>query len=185
MAVAAGLGTVLAGLGIGLALSSDVGLVGPGSDAPDFYALDVRTGDTLQFRKAFARQVVLLNVWATWCPACEEEMPSMQRLYEQLGSEGLKVVAVSIDKGAPGFVLRWVEERDLTFDILQDLAGRIEQVYQTTGVPESFVIDRDGVIVKKEIGAVEWDRPARVALFRRLLELDVSDSSAEQPRARP
>ncbi|MFQ6046943.1 MAG: TlpA disulfide reductase family protein, partial [Gemmatimonadales bacterium] len=181
MAVAVGLAVVLAGIGIGLALSSDIRLVGPGAEAPDFYAFDVRAGDTLRFRDAYVGDVVLLNVWATWCPACEEEMPSMQRLYEQLGPEGLKVVAVSIDKAAPGFVLRWVEERDLTFDILQDRAGRIEQIYQTTGVPESFVIDRDGVIVKKEIGAAEWDHPARVALFRHLLELSASDSDARQP----
>ncbi len=115
---------------------------------------------------------MLLNIWATWCRPCEEEMPSMQRLYEELAPRGLKVVAVSIDKASRDYVLQWVRERGLTFDILQDPAGRIERVYQTTGVPESFVIDSEGVIVKREIGAREWDHPTQVALFRRLLGLE-------------
>jgi peroxiredoxin len=160
-------------MGIGLAFTSDVRLVGPGSDAPQFEAIDVATGDTMTLAD-YEGDVVLLNIWATWCPACEEEMPSMQRLHEQLSQQGLKVVAVSIDKADPEYVLEWTRERGLTFDILQDRPGRIERTYQTTGVPESFVIDRNGVIVKKVIGASEWDHPAQVDLFRRLLGLDES-----------
>jgi peroxiredoxin len=66
-------------------------------------------------------------------------------------------------------VRRWTEERGFTFTILQDRSGRIQQTYQTTGEPESFVLDKRGVIVKKVIGAIAWDHPAQKALFRRLL----------------
>jgi peroxiredoxin len=177
-------GSILAGfiamLGIGLASTSDLGLVGPGSDAPDFEAIDVATGETRGLAD-YEGDVILLNIWATWCPACEEEMPSMQRLYERLSPQGLKVVAVSIDKADAEYVLEWVQERNLTFDILQDRAGRIEDIYQTTGVPESFVIDRNGVIVKKVIGASEWDHPAQVDLLRRLLGSEEGAQEALQP----
>jgi peroxiredoxin len=94
----------------------------------------------------------------------------MERLYRELGPEGLRVVAVSVDVGAGEPVLQWARDRNLTFDIWHDPKGRVQRIYQTTGVPESFVIDRHGVIVKKVIGAAEWDHPAQKALFRRLLE---------------
>ena len=93
----------------------------------------------------------------------------MQRLYDELGPQGLRVVAVSVDNADIEDVARWVEDRGFTFAILHDQAAEIERTYQTTGVPESFVIDREGIIVKKVIGAAEWDHPTQVALLRRLL----------------
>ena len=102
----------------------------------------------------------------------------MQRLHEDLGPEGLKIVAVSIDIAPMDKVLRWVQERDLTFDVLQDRKRQIEILYQTTGVPESFVIDRAGVIVDRRIGAYEWDGPIPKALFRHLMGLDESQAES-------
>jgi len=153
---------------LGAALGSDIGRVAPGSAAPAFAATDVVTGSRVTLAN-YDDQVVLLNVWATWCKPCEQEMPSMQRLYEALGPAGLRIVAVSIDTDPAEKVRAWVEERGLTFDILHDPGGRIQRLYQTTGVPESFVIDRRGLIVKKQIGTWEWDQPASLAFFRRLL----------------
>ena len=119
---------------------------------------------------SLAGKVLVLNVWATWCPPCVEEMPSIQRLYEQLGPKGLRVVAVSIDDADADKVLDWARERELTFDLLHDRSAAIERTYQTTGVPESFVIDRNCVIIKKVIGAAEWDGPVTATLLRRLLD---------------
>jgi peroxiredoxin len=99
-------------------------------------------------------------------------MPSIQRLYDELGSDGLRVVAISVDNADRERVREWIDERDFTFDVLHDQSARIEREYQTTGVPESFLINRDGIIVKKVIGAVEWDHPTQVALMRRLLGAD-------------
>jgi peroxiredoxin len=147
--------------------------VGPGEEAPTFEAL------TLDGRPAslddYAGRVVLLNIWATWCLPCEEEMPSMERLKGQLGSAGLRIVAVSIDPGDPTDVRDWAVERGLTFSIWHDPSGRVQRLYQTTGVPESFVIDRHGVIVKKVIGATEWDHPAQQALLKRLLAAEAAE----------
>ncbi|OGU34270.1 MAG: hypothetical protein A3K13_00750 [Gemmatimonadetes bacterium RIFCSPLOWO2_12_FULL_68_9] len=155
-------------LGAGLALSGDLAPVSIGSRAPAFRVTDLATGDSVGLGE-FAGHVVLLNIWATWCGPCEQEMPSMERLHQELGAAGLKVVAVSIDEGDADDVRRWVVERRLTFQVLWNRTGDIQRIYQTTGVPESFVIDRHGVIVKKVIGATEWDHPAQKALFRRLL----------------
>lgn len=69
--------------------------VGPGALAPDYSAMDLDGAPVAL--SDLEGQVVLLNIWATWCPPCREEMPSMQRLYERLGPEGLRIVAVSID----------------------------------------------------------------------------------------
>jgi cytochrome c biogenesis protein CcmG, thiol:disulfide interchange protein DsbE len=154
----------------GKALTADVRPVRPGSKAPDFRAVNLATGDTVSLRD-YDGDVILLNIWATWCAPCEVEMPSMQRLHELLGPSGLKIVAISIDAEESEFVTRWAEERGLTFDILHDQRGTIAVDYQATGQPESYVIDRDGVIVRKVWGAVEWDEPVESAVIRRLLGL--------------
>lgn len=102
----------------------------------------------------------------------------MQRLYQQLRPEGLRIVAVSIDAGegqvdldghAGGNVAEFARDYGLTFDIWRDPSARVGRDYRTTGVPESFVVGRDGKIVKKVIGATEWDDPANVQLIRRML----------------
>ena len=80
----------------GKALTDDVRPVRPGSRAPDFRAVNLATGDTVSLRD-YEGNIILLNIWATWCVPCEVEMPSMQRLHELLGPRGLKIVAVSID----------------------------------------------------------------------------------------
>ncbi len=159
---------VAAVVGAGLALSGDLAPVSVGSKAPTFRAVRLATGDSVGLGQ-FTGEVVLLNIWATWCVPCEQEMPSIERLYQELSPDGLKIVSVSIDEDQPAAVSRWLADRKLTFDVLQDRSREIERIYQTTGVPESFVIDRHGVIVKKVIGPVEWDHPAQKALFRRLL----------------
>ena len=158
----------------GKALTDDVRPVRPGSRAPDFRAVNLATGDTVSLRD-YEGNIILLNIWATWCVPCEVEMPSMQRLHELLGPRGLKIVAVSIDDEESEIVARWVEERGLTFDVLHDQRGVITTDYQATGWPESFIIDRYGVIVKKIWGPEEWDNPVESAVFRRLLGLPEPD----------
>lgn len=162
--LAALVGTLL----LGVAMSPEVTPVAVGTAAPEFRAAHLPKGDTVRLRD-YAGEVVLFNIWATWCGPCEFEMPSMERLYQELGPLGLKVVAMSVDEAGPEHVLQWVNERKLTFEILHDRSGQVEAAYQVTGYPESFVIDRDGIIVKKVIGPVEWDHPTQKALFRQLL----------------
>jgi cytochrome c biogenesis protein CcmG, thiol:disulfide interchange protein DsbE len=147
-----------------------------GTRAPNFVASDL-DGRPMSLED-LRGEVVLLNIWATWCAPCREEMPSMQRLHDRFSADGFRVVAVSIDSEtgqrlgvAPpgGDVRSFVQEYDLTFDVWLDPAGEIQRIYRTTGVPESFLIDRDGAIVKKVIGATDWDSDAHQDLVRMLL----------------
>lgn len=114
--------------------------------------------------------VVLLNIWATWCAPCRAEMPSIERLHREFGPRGLKIVAVSVDDpGQQKAVRDFARELGLTFEILQDPSHDIQKSYQTTGVPETFVLGRDGVIRKKIIGATDWSSPGTRALIAQLL----------------
>src|SRR6185436_13714307 len=109
-------------------------------------------------------KVILLNVWATWCVPCRAEMPSMERLQHEFAGSDFRVVAVSVDQDGPDVVQKFARELGLSFDILHDRAGEIQRTYRTSGVPESWVVDRHGMVVKKVIGAVQWDSPANTAL---------------------
>lgn len=176
--VVGGIVTVLIALiGAGWFVRDRFAPVEVGTRAPDFSAHTL-DGQPISLSH-YEGEVILLNIWATWCPPCREEMPSMQQLYEELGPEGLKIVAVSIDADpgvlgpsdqVGGNVGEFAREMGLTFDIWRDPVGRIQQTYRTTAVPETFVIDRSGHIVRKDIGGVIWDTEPRKDLIRRLLE---------------
>ena len=144
--------------------------VSVGSPAPDFRASTLGAPAREKTLKDYRGDVVLLNIWATWCPPCRDEMPSIQALHEALGPRGLKIIAVSIDSpGKEAQIRQFAEVYGLTFEILHDSRGDIQRRYQSTGVPETFVIGRDGVIRKKVISAARWDSPANRALIEQLL----------------
>ena len=141
-----------------------------GSKAPDFRATAIGGVPHTKTIADYKDQVVLLNVWATWCLPCRDEMPSIQALYDRFGARGLKVVAVSVDiAGSEEKIRQFRDQYGLTFEILQDASGAIKRDYQTTGVPETFVIGKDGIIRKKVIAAADWNSPGNRALFAQLL----------------
>jgi cytochrome c biogenesis protein CcmG/thiol:disulfide interchange protein DsbE len=151
-----------------------------GEVAPDFSVQDLN-GNPVSLTD-YEGKVVLLNIWATWCGPCKEEMPSMERLYRQMEGEDFEILAVSVDaalgetdqQGNAGAskerLAEFASEYDLTFPILHDPAGRIQTTYQTTGVPESFLLDRDGVIHRRLAGATVWDHDRYRELIRSLLD---------------
>ena len=154
---------------LAIAVATAPSTPGVGIEAPDFRAVNLATDDTVRL-STYRGQVLLVTLWATWCTPCEAEMPEIQRLYDELGPEGLRVLAVSEDEEGPDVVRAWVKKRNLTFDILHDQRGDVQRLYQAVGLPESFVIDRNGVIVKRVTGFIlHWDGPEQKALFRRLL----------------
>jgi peroxiredoxin len=168
----------LALLGLGLAvvfavalairLMPEIALVGVGSRAPTFQAIDLQTGRPARFSD-YRGKVVLLNIWATYCIPCRTEMPAIERLSHRLAGTDFHVLAVSVDVVDSTAVDAFVRQYGLTFDVWHDQPGLTQRLYQTTGVPETFVIDRHGVIVKKAIGAMDWDDPVNEILIRRLL----------------
>lgn len=140
-----------------------------GKVAPDYAATRLGTMDTVSLHEAARGQVTLINIWATWCIPCRAEMPAIEELYKTLGPRGLRIIAVSIDQDGGGDVVQFVRELGLTFDILHDPSGDIQRVFQTTGVPESFLLDRNGVIVKKVIGEHPWSSPSNQRIVADLL----------------
>jgi peroxiredoxin len=114
-------------------------------------------------------RVVLLNIWATWCPPCVDEMPSMEKLYQELTGEGFEILAVSIDESGAKTVRPFMKKHRLSFPALIDSKGFITSLYQTTGVPESFIVDKDGIIVEKVIGPRDWAAPGAIRFFRNLI----------------
>ena len=138
-----------------------------GSAAPDF-SLPRLSGDGDVSLASLRGHVVLLNFWATWCAPCEEEMPAMQRLHQRLGSDGLELVAVSVDN-AEADVRAFRERLGLTFPILLDPQRSVSTRYQTFRYPESFLIDREGVVLERYVGPRDWDDPLYLERLRQLL----------------
>jgi cytochrome c biogenesis protein CcmG/thiol:disulfide interchange protein DsbE len=170
MAVAIVGAGLLAGA-VGLAkYGPDVQRVEVGARAPDFRAVDLATGDSVSLRERYHGAVTLVNVWATWCVPCRVEMPAMEKVYQSLAPRGFRIAAVSIDEGSPEDVQAFGRELGLSFDILQDRSTKVQQIYQTTGVPESFLLNREGIIVKRVIGAQDWSSAVNRALIERLLD---------------
>lgn len=105
-------------------------------------------------------KVVFLNIWATWCGPCREEMPSMEKLYEHMRNKpGFVMVAVSQDTGGRKLVANYVKKHGYHFEVLLDPTNKLADAYDITGVPETFIIGRDGRIVAHHAGAFNWSKP--------------------------
>jgi cytochrome c biogenesis protein CcmG/thiol:disulfide interchange protein DsbE len=139
-----------------------------GKPAPNF------TFPDLEGRKVslsdFRGKVVLVNIWATWCPPCRDEMPSMQKLYERFKGEHFEIVAVSINTDGREAVARFMQQMNLTFPALLDPKEKIRSLYGITGVPESFIVDREGILVNKVIGPMDWSSPPVFDFFQELIQ---------------
>jgi peroxiredoxin len=160
-----------------IALRAELQPVGVGSEAPSF-TLDVLGSDEVRTLADLKGKVVLLNVWATYCEPCKKEMPSIERLHQRFRDKGLHVVAVSVDQGMSDSAVKvFADDLGVTFEMLRDTTDVIKQAYLWTGVPETFVIGRDGRIAQKVIGDSEWDSPAHVALIAHLLGIARPDSA--------
>ena len=100
-------------------------------------------------------KLVILNFWATWCPPCRLEMPSMEKIYREFKGEGLEVVAINFLEG-PEPIKPFLKENDLTFTVLMDRAGEISQSYGVHALPVTFLIGRGGNVLARSIGYKDW-----------------------------
>lgn len=184
--------SVVAVLGIALFAASrlmkdDLFPVNVGSRAPDFRAKVLGQDKYKSLLADYKGQVVLLNIWATWCEPCRKEIPSLEGLQKVYGPKGLKMVAVSIDDYVSEDSIRsFAKSFGVTFEVLHDSSGTIEQAYQTTGYPETFIIGPEGTIRKKWIGPDDWTSQGNRALIAQLLGLETPRptlDSADQRRA--
>jgi peroxiredoxin len=151
-----------------------------GKPAPDFSLSDLN--DKPYRLSDFRGKVVFLNFWATWCKPCREEMPSMEVLYKNFEKDGLVILAVSIDrvtttKDIPPFI----KGMNLTFPVLIDSWGQTDKPYKRMGVPETFIIDQQGVIQEIVIGPRDWTRLDSLPVITKLLNVTPKTVNAGRP----
>jgi peroxiredoxin len=186
-----GVVTVMAGvLYAAVRIAGDeVSPLNAGQRAPNFTAVTT-DGEIVERSLAdYKGHVVILNIWRTDCAPCEVEMPSFQRLHQEFRDRGLRIVAVSVDPpGSERRIRDFVNKYNLTFDILYDSAAVIQDVYQTRGYPESFVIGRDGIITRKVWGDEDWSSLPNRSLVAQLLgqplpPADTAKAAVPSPRS--
>lgn len=126
-----------------------------GQNAPDFTVQDNDHKVTLS---QFRGQVVVLNFWASWCAPCVEEMPSLIQMQQKLKTKGITVLGVSIDVDGDAYH-KFLKDYGVNFVAVRDDAQKSSTLYGTFRWPETYVIDRNGVVRRKFIGAVDWNSP--------------------------
>ncbi len=147
-----------------------------GFPAPSFTLKDVN-GRT--YRLADLRgKIVFLNLWATWCPPCREEMPSMERLHRRMQGTDFLMLAVSEDEDGSAAVRPFVDQMGLTFPVLLDQDGVLPPRYGVTGYPETFIIDREGRVIQHTIGPEDWGSEKSYRYFLKLIEPGPGTSQA-------
>ena len=135
-----------------------------GSPAKEFTVADSDHSVSLN---QYRGQVVLVNFWATWCPPCVEELPSLMMLQERLKGRGVVVVGVSIDVDGDAYH-RFLKLHNINFVTVRDPEQKVASMYGTSGWPETYIIDRQGVLRRKFVGPVDWNAPDVIAFLSRM-----------------
>jgi thiol-disulfide isomerase/thioredoxin len=138
-------------------------------DLPDFSFADA-DGNPKSLAD-FSGKVVLLNIWATWCVPCREEMPAFDALETKLGGKDFEVVAVNIDKGGPDKAAAFLKETGAThIDLYTDPSGRLFSTLKAVGMPTTLLIDRNGKEIARLVGPADWASPEAVAVMQAAID---------------
>jgi cytochrome c-type biogenesis protein len=144
-----------------------------GKPAPDYRALSL-SGDSVSLAQMRGR-VVLLNVWATWCHPCRDEIPVLQALHEQYSSAGLSLVGVSVDaRGEEDTIREFATDFNMTYPVWLDPDERVQSTFLAIGVPATFLIDRSGMLRWRHVGPVRANDPTLRRELERALQTDAS-----------
>jgi cytochrome c biogenesis protein CcmG/thiol:disulfide interchange protein DsbE len=135
-----------------------------GKPAPDFVVQDAERKVTLS---QFKGRVVVLNFWASWCPPCIAETPSLVRMQQKLKDKGVVVVAISADEDESAYH-RFINKYGMDFVTVRDPSTKIQRMYGTIQLPETYIIDRDGVLRRKFANAFDWSTPEVTDFLSRL-----------------
>jgi peroxiredoxin len=135
-----------------------------GSPAKDF---SVQDSDRTVTLNQFKGQIVVLNFWATWCPPCVEELPSLMIMQERMRKRGVVVLGVSIDVDGDAYH-RFLKLHGINFLTVRDPEQKVAGMYGTSGWPETYIIDRQGVMRRKFVGPVDWNEPEIVDFLNKL-----------------
>jgi peroxiredoxin len=135
-----------------------------GTPAPDF---SIQEGDRTVTLNSLRGKIVVLNFWATWCPPCVQEMPSLVNLQKALREKGVTVLAVSVDADAAAY-RKFLLDHHIELLTVRDASQKTNNLYGTFKFPETYIIDREGKLRRKFIGAVDWTQPEIVAFLSKL-----------------
>jgi len=135
-----------------------------GTPAKEF---SVQDSDHQVSLNQFRGQIVILNFWATWCPPCDQELPSLMDMQNQMRARGVVVVGVSIDVDGDAYH-RYLKQRNVNFVTVRDPEQKVAGMYGTSGWPESYIIDRQGVLRRKIVGPINWDSPEIMQFLSKL-----------------
>ena len=135
-----------------------------GTAAPDF---SVQDSDRKVELRDFRGKILVLNFWATWCPPCVEEMPSLVQMQQKLKGKDITVVGVSVDADADAYH-RFLKDHGVDFLTVRDPDQKSNNLYGTFKFPETYIIDRNGVVRRKFIGPVDWSQPEIVDFLTKL-----------------
>ncbi len=144
------------------------GLPTIGSAAPDFQLVD--TAGAVRSLSAERGKVVLVNFWATWCPPCKAEMPSMEELYRNYGGSNFEILAINVDDDGPAVMPGFLKDNPHTFPILFDSEFQARTLYGVAMFPETFIVDKNGIIKRKLIGAIDWTSPQMLDYINLLMK---------------
>ncbi len=136
------------------------------SSAPEF-SLKNLNGKSIAL-SSFKGKIVLLNFWASWCPPCLAEMPSFKKVYGEMKSRGLEVIAVSADKSV-NETREFTDKKGFDFAILMDENRAVTKQYKVFSLPTTFLIDRKGIIIEKFFGEYDWSSPEMKKKIEKLL----------------
>ena len=139
-----------------------------GSVAPDFQLVDIN--GQVRSLSAERGKVVLVNFWATWCPPCKAEMPSMEELYHNFGNGSLEILAINVDDDGPAVMPDFLQENPHTFPIVFDTEFQARNLYGVSMFPETFIVDKNGIITRKLIGAIDWTSPQILSYLNTLMK---------------
>jgi len=139
-----------------------------GDMAPDFQLEDTK-GNQVSLSDLRGK-VVLINFWATWCPPCLEEMPSMEKLNEVMAGNDFVMLAINTEGNGRTVVPAFLEKTPYTFPILFDDKGVVQKRYGVYKFPESYIIRKDGSVAEKIIGPLDWAGPDTIAYFKTLIK---------------
>jgi thiol-disulfide isomerase/thioredoxin len=104
-------------------------------------------------------KVVLLNLWATWCGPCRAEIPELQQIHDKYAAQGFEVIGVSVDETGPEAVKEFVTEHKMTYPVVLDAEGKLANIFQTSVLPTSVIVDRKGKIIWKKLGLIMPNDP--------------------------
>lgn len=146
--------------------ANSMGTPDKGTVAPDFtlVTLDGKSVTLSDYRG----QVVFLNFWATWCPPCRREMPSMENLNKIMKEYEFAMLAVSVDKKSTYHVKSFIEKEGYSFPVLHDITKEVARNYVVGGIPTTFVIDKNGIIANRLVGGRAWDSDNVVDYFKKI-----------------